>query len=119
MLSPNLMYGNMLNAVIGFHGCSRSTFESIIYRRQMLHKSTNSYDWHCKVIEHLHLSRKLNNEIPFDTVRGAFWEGEPLYYSSGFCKQNHIQICVRNPNCIKGFFEPRDYIDDWQKWFDS
>lgn len=43
----------------------------------------------------------------FDSVRAAFWEGEALYPHAGFRKQNHIQICVLNPACIKGVFLPR------------
>jgi|GEM_PF-72246 hypothetical protein len=44
----------------------------------------------------------------YDSVRGVFWEGEELYPGAGFLEKNHIQICVRNPNCIKGFFLPRE-----------
>lgn len=40
----------------------------------------------------------------FDTVRAVFVEGEDLYEDAGFCEKNHIQVCVRNPNCIKGYF---------------
>ena len=43
----------------------------------------------------------------FDSVRCMFQEGEPLYENSGFYRQTHIQICVRNPNCIKAVFDPR------------
>ena len=43
----------------------------------------------------------------FDSVKGVFWEGVELYPDAGFREKNHIQICVRNPNCIKGFFLPR------------
>ena len=43
----------------------------------------------------------------FDTVRGLFFEGDDLYPNAGFKAKNHIQICVRNPNCIKGYFLPR------------
>jgi hypothetical protein len=43
---------------------------------------------------------------PFDTVRAAFVEGEPLYPSAGFNDRNHIQLCVVNPRCIKGYFRP-------------
>ena len=42
----------------------------------------------------------------FDTVRGAFIEGEPIYPGAALYLQTHIQICVRNPNCIKGYFNP-------------
>jgi hypothetical protein len=44
-----------------------------------------------------------------DTVRGVFIEGAPLYRHAGFMDKTHIQICVRNPNCIKGYFLPRDF----------
>jgi hypothetical protein len=64
----------------------------------------------CAVIEYLHLDRKLNKEKPFDSVRGLFVEGQPVYQGAGFNDKNHVQICIRNPNCIKGFFVPRKEI---------
>lgn len=67
----------------------------------------------CAVIESLHLQRKTNNEQPFDTVRGVFMEGKPIYPTSGFMEHSHIQICIRNPNCIKGFFAPRKKNGKW------
>ncbi len=48
------------------------------------------------------------NFAPYDSVRGSFLEGQELYPNAGFREKNHIQICVRNKNCIKGFFKPRD-----------
>lgn len=65
-------------------------------------------DLDCAVIENLHKRRETNNFRPFDTVRGVFIEGQTLYPNAGFNEKNHIQICVRNPNCIKGFFLPRE-----------
>lgn len=67
----------------------------------------------CAVIESLHTYRKSENLKPFDSVRGAFIEGEPIYPNSGFREKTHIQICVRNPNCIKGFFAPRKIDKSW------
>lgn len=61
----------------------------------------------CAVIEHLHASMEDSGNEPFDSVRGLFMEGQPIYDGSGFLAKTHVQICVRNPNCIKGFFEPR------------
>lgn len=61
----------------------------------------------CAVIETLHYSRKLAGEKPFDSIRGVFWEGKELYPNAGFKQQNHIQVCVRNPNCIIGYFRVR------------
>lgn len=67
----------------------------------------------CAVIEDLHDERAQNHLRPFDTVRGLFQEGEPLYETSGFFEKTHIQICIRNPNCIKGFFAPRAIDEKW------
>lgn len=61
----------------------------------------------CAVIETIHETRTKRQEPAFDTVRGVFWEGSDLYPNAGFKEKNHIQICVRNPNCIKGFFRVR------------
>ena len=63
----------------------------------------------CAVIESVHTYNKNNNKQEFDSVRGVFWEGNDLYPNAGFKEKNHIQICVRNSNCIKGFFIPREY----------
>ena len=54
----------------------------------------------CAVIETLHGS----DPDHYDTVRGVFQEGPELYPLSAFQKKNHIQICVRNPQCIRGYF---------------
>ena len=43
----------------------------------------------------------------FDSSRGVFTEGGPAYPGAGILEKSHIQICVRNSNCIKGFFLPR------------
>ncbi len=43
----------------------------------------------------------------FDTVRGAFWEGDPAFPGSEIEKQSHIQIAVRNPECVLGYFKPK------------
>lgn len=61
----------------------------------------------CAVIDTLHSIRRKLEKQPFDSVRGVFWEGNELYPSAGFREKDHIQICIRNPNCIKGYFLPR------------
>lgn len=58
------------------------------------------------VIERLHQKRQEHHLKPYDSIRGVFVEGEPLYPGAGFNAKNHIQICIRNPHCIKGFFNP-------------
>lgn len=61
----------------------------------------------CQVIEHLHERMRLKGVKPYDSVRGVFIEGTPIYEDAGFYDKTHIQICIRNPNCIKGLFIPR------------
>ena len=63
----------------------------------------------CAVIELLHTYNRENNKREYDTVRGVFFEGKELYPNAGFREKNHIQLCVRNPNCIKGYFHVREY----------
>jgi hypothetical protein len=58
----------------------------------------------CAVIRHLHSIREDDGKQSFDTVRGLFREGKPIYDNSGFYKKSHIQIAVRNPEQIKGYF---------------
>ena len=72
----------------------------------------------CAVIEYIHkeIDREIAEDIsnkgfseykPFDTVRGIFTEGGPAFEGAGIQAKSHIQICIRNFNCIKGFFIPR------------
>jgi dihydrofolate reductase len=73
----------------------------------------------CAVIEYLHqkIEEKITKDTvkhgfspltPFDTIRGIFTEGGPVYEGAGIQSKNHIQVCIRNLNCIKGFFIPRE-----------
>jgi hypothetical protein len=75
----------------------------------------------CAVIEYLHqkIAEQIASDISekgcsdykhFDTVRGIFTEGGPAFDGAGIQVKNHIQICIRNLNCIKGFFIPRKEI---------
>jgi hypothetical protein len=64
------------------------------------------------VMEFFHEERaSARNEDPlvapeYDSVRAMFPEGEALFDGAGFQSKSHIQIAVRNPNCIKGYFRP-------------
>jgi hypothetical protein len=60
----------------------------------------------CAVIRYAHELGKASGLV-FDSVRSAFLEGDELYTGAGFRKENHIQIAVLNPDCIKGIFLPR------------
>lgn len=69
----------------------------------------------CAVIETLHKVRKDSKIDPFSSVRGVFWEGKELYPNAGFREKDHIQICIRNPNCIKGYFLPKELNSTFPK----
>lgn len=59
------------------------------------------------------LKRLENEGLYFDTVRCAFNEGGPAFPGSMIRKQSHIQIAVRNPDVIVGYFLPA--VDFLQK----
>lgn len=195
------MYEKLPNLIIGFHGCSKETHNAVIYLREELKASNNTYDWlgngiyfwehnlarakewaekrygknaavigavidlgYClnltdnrseeilkkgyQVLEELYL--KINKPLPqnrksfstkdillrdldcaviqtiqktfktendrysFDSVRGVFTEGEPAFPGSAIKSKTHIQVCIYNPNCIKGYFEPRNQNDSFR-----
>lgn len=60
----------------------------------------------CLVLNTLHGLRAGQKLPAYDSVRGPFLEGEQIYQDSGFRSHTHIQICVRQINCIKGYFRP-------------
>lgn len=60
----------------------------------------------CMVMNYLHQYREDRAESDYDSIRGPFLEGSELYAGSGFRVDNHIQLCVRNTECIKGYFRP-------------
>ncbi|EHQ9269887.1 hypothetical protein ACJO1Y_23665 [Vibrio parahaemolyticus] len=69
----------------------------------------------CAVFQFMNTEMERKDEKTFDSIRGAFWEGDELYPSAGFKQKNHIQICVRNPNCIKGYFRPLQLDTDYPR----
>src|SRR5439155_3668249 len=53
-----------------------------------------------------YLDRAAEDGKAYDTVRCGFLEGEPVYPGSGILRETHVQIAVRNPDCILGVFRP-------------
>jgi hypothetical protein len=58
----------------------------------------------CAVIKRLHEILNERRLPPVDTVKGIFTEGAPVYPDAGFREKTHVQIAVRNLQCIKGVF---------------
>lgn len=48
-------------------------------------------------------------EGQFQTVRGAFVEGDPVYDGARIYEKTHVQIAVRDPSCILGSTRGRLY----------
>lgn len=61
----------------------------------------------CAVIQVAHSLSLKSEGRQYDSVRSMFTEGVALYENSGFASKSHVQLCVCNPNCIKGYFLPR------------
>lgn len=60
----------------------------------------------CAIVNHA-VEMVKREGFDYDTVYGYFQEGADAYEGAGIKEKSHIQICVRNPNCIKGYFLPR------------
>jgi hypothetical protein len=60
----------------------------------------------CLVINDF-LARLHVTGIQYQTVRGAFLEGAPVFPGAGISREAHVQIAVRDPTCILGVFRPQ------------
>ena len=68
-------------------------------------------DLDCAVIQKVHEATYKRPDLgiaPYDSVRGLFLEGSQVYEGSSFKEKTHVQLCIINPNCIKGYFLPRE-----------
>lgn len=101
----NSMYLEMLKA-------SYETYKELILIAEddmPINSSFYNRKLDCAVIDFLHKYRSDNGKVSFDSVRSSFIEGGELFPNSGFFDKSHVQICIRNPNCIKAYFKPRDF----------
>lgn len=85
--------------------------ESLPVNKQMENSFPMMRNLDCAVMETIHTFRKQDQEVQeFDSVRAMFPEGKTLYPNAGFLDKNHVQVCVRNPNCIKGYFKVLEQV---------
>lgn len=61
----------------------------------------------CAVVQYIHQSNKEQGLPMYDTVRCAFQEGNETYPGATASQRLHIQVCVLNPECIRGYYLPR------------
>lgn len=114
------MYSTRSNLILGFHGCEKSEQQKLISDSSYVRISDESFDWlgHGMYFWENNPERAMLwakqkkkagtlKEPSFDSVRAAFIEGDTIYPGAGFNEKTHIQICIINPDCIKGFFLPR------------
>jgi hypothetical protein len=59
------------------------------------------------VINFIHGQRIKEGKLPYDTVRGFFFQGKPVFSTSAIAQLSHVQIAVRNTSCIFGYFHPQ------------
>lgn len=62
----------------------------------------------CAVFEMMHRLNEMEGKQSFDTVLAWFAEGQSAYPGAAIRQQDHVQICVRNPQCIVGWFLPEE-----------
>lgn len=60
----------------------------------------------CAVLNWTIKRLEAENHTIFHSVRGVFQEGAPVFPDSAIRKRSHIQIAVRNVDCIVGYFLP-------------
>ena len=94
----------------------RDAHESLVatFSKRGLDLPTNSPDLlkrnlDCAVIRRLHEILESTNSPAIDTVKGIFIEGSEIYPTSGFHEKTHVQIAVRNLECIKAVFRVKEY----------
>ncbi len=113
VLGAIIELGNCLNLVeaaslqilqTAYEGLKKVTDEA---DETMPQNKENNRALDCAVIKYIHYSNKLAGKKPFDTIRCAFPEGPEAYPGSKISSRLHIQICVLNTECIKGYFLPR------------
>lgn len=75
--------------------------------KEMPVNKNNNRALDCAVIQFIHQSNKQAGKEPFDTIRCAFPEGGEVFPGSSITSRQHIQVCVINPEKIKGYFLPR------------
>lgn len=64
----------------------------------------------CLMINELAETIRLGRKATIDTVRCPYLEGDPVYQGSKILAESHVQLAVRNVECILGVFRPASHI---------
>lgn len=95
-----------LERAIQLQGGSLPTNQSVGFR---------DYDWlrrdrDCFVLNHTIPAVEARWRCEFSSVRGVFQEGEHAFSGAGIKLKSHIQIAIRNPRAIVGYFKPEGLL---------
>lgn len=64
-------------------------------------------DWDCLVLNSVIPRIEASLKIRFHSVRSVFQEGSAAFDGAGIKMKSHIQIAVRHPQAILGYFNPQ------------
>ena len=73
--------------------------------------ANGDFDWlkrhrDCLVLNYTIPFFERKDAVKIQTVRGVFQEGPPAFNGAGIKLKSHIQIAVRDPRAIVGYFRP-------------
>ena len=113
------MQSKLPSFVFGYHGCDESVKSAVLFGKEHLRPSTNDYDWLGRGIYFWEQNAERAMDFAQESCRlwnergrGLFQEGPPVYEGSGVMKETHIQIAVRNIDCIIAYFDPRKELEN-------
>jgi hypothetical protein len=112
----NLIEPNSINIVKEAHGKLLGTMENSGEKMPANNGANRQLD--CAVIKYVHETNKKLGATAYDTIRSPFQEGGPIYEGANFTDRLHIEICVRDPAMIKGYFLPRP-VEEFNPYMNS
>jgi hypothetical protein len=66
----------------------------------------------CAVVNWVLELKEKQDGVKYHTVRCIFSEGKPAFEGSSIMEKSHIQIAVRDPSVVLGYFKPKvDFAD--------
>ena len=123
------MYSSLPGLVLGFHGCDEEVAEKVLSGRDRLLSSVNEYDWlghgiyfwennPIRAHEYAEIMGKhperVKHPIRKPAAVGAIIDlGNCLNLLESKSVDILIQICIRNPNCIKGYFRVLKPVENY------
>jgi hypothetical protein len=107
------MYSKRPAFITGFHGCDLTVRDKVVMQQLVLKKSENDYDWlghgiyfwennEMRALQFAN-EQSARNRVTEPAVLGAFID---LGNCLNLLDSKHL-ICIRNIECVKGFFIPR------------